>query len=102
MPEISRFLGIKIFMYFNERNPPYFHVEYNEHKKGVVDLKDFILGGKLKPFKQLKEIEKFKNFTVDYTIKWGDKLDLAPEYLYYIAFKNDSSMKDKYKKWGYI
>ena len=77
-------------------------VEFNDHKKGVVDLKDFILGGKLKPFKQLKDIEKFKNFTVDYTIKWNDELDLAPEYLYYKAFKNDSSMKDKFKKWGYI
>ena len=77
-------------------------VEFNDHTKGIVDLKDFILNGKLKPFKQLQDIEKFKNFTVDYTIKWGDELDLAPEYLYYKAFKNDNSMKDKFKKWGYI
>ena len=77
-------------------------VEFNNHKKGVVDLKDFILGGKLKPFKQLQDIEKFKNFTVDYTIKWSDELDLAPEYLYYKAFENDNEMKDKFKEWGYI
>lgn len=31
MPEISRFLGIVIFMYFDEHNPPHFHVKYNEH-----------------------------------------------------------------------
>jgi len=30
MPEISRFLGIVIFMYFDEHNPPHFHVKYNE------------------------------------------------------------------------
>jgi len=77
-------------------------VEFNNHKKGVVDLKDFILGGKLKPFKQLQDIEKFKNFTVNYTIKWSDELDLAPEYLYYKAFENDNEMKDKFKEWGYI
>lgn len=32
MPEISRFLGICIFMYFNEHNPPHFHIRYNEFR----------------------------------------------------------------------
>ena len=40
MPEISRFLGIKIFMYFNEHNPPHFHVEYNEYKASI-NIKTF-------------------------------------------------------------
>ncbi len=47
MPEISRFLGIKIFMYFNEHNPPHFHVEYNEYKASI-DIKTFgVMEGKL-------------------------------------------------------
>ena len=29
MPEISRFRGIVITMYFNEHNPPHFHASYN-------------------------------------------------------------------------
>ena len=28
MPEISRFLGIIIKMYFKDHNPPHFHVTY--------------------------------------------------------------------------
>lgn len=28
MPEISRFYGIIIRMYFNDHNPPHFHAEY--------------------------------------------------------------------------
>lgn len=32
MPEICRFLGIRISMYFNEHNPPHFHVKYNEYR----------------------------------------------------------------------
>ena len=32
MPEISRFLGIVIAMYFDEHNPPHFHVIYNEYR----------------------------------------------------------------------
>ena len=40
MPEISRFLGIVILMYFDEHNPPHFHVRYNDHRAtvGIDDL----------------------------------------------------------------
>jgi hypothetical protein len=30
MPEISRFYGIVIKMYFNEHPPPHFHAEYGD------------------------------------------------------------------------
>lgn len=32
MPEISRFLGIVITMYFNDHNPPHFHVRYDDDR----------------------------------------------------------------------
>ena len=28
MPELSRFYGIVIKMYYNDHNPPHFHAEY--------------------------------------------------------------------------
>ncbi len=47
MPEISRFLGIVILMYFDEHNPPHFHVKYNEYA-AVVEIKSLnIIAGKL-------------------------------------------------------
>ena len=30
MPEISRFLGIIVFIYYNEHGVPHFHVRYGE------------------------------------------------------------------------
>ncbi len=36
MPEICRFLGIVISMYFDEHNPPHFHVRYNEYRAVVA------------------------------------------------------------------
>ena len=30
MPEVSRFYGIIIAMYYNEHNPPHFHAKYGE------------------------------------------------------------------------
>jgi len=35
MPEICRFLGIIITMYFDEHNPPHFHVRYNEYRASL-------------------------------------------------------------------
>ncbi len=47
MPEISGFLGIKIFMYFNEHNPPHFHVQYNQYKASIRIETLGIMEGKL-------------------------------------------------------
>lgn len=35
LPEICRFLGIVITMYFDEHNPPHFHVRYNEYRASL-------------------------------------------------------------------
>lgn len=35
MPEICRFLGIAIYMYFDEHHPPHFHAVYGPHAVAV-------------------------------------------------------------------
>lgn len=45
MPEISFFYGIKIFINYNEHNPPHFHAEYGEYQV-IVYLNDWIIEGK--------------------------------------------------------
>ena len=32
MPELTRFLGIIIAMYYNEHRPPHFHAKYDGHQ----------------------------------------------------------------------
>ena len=46
MPEISRFYGIIIKMYFNEYNPPHFHVEYQDYE-AIVNIETGELTGKI-------------------------------------------------------
>lgn len=36
MPEISRFLGIVIYMYWSEHNPPHFHAFYGGYEITVT------------------------------------------------------------------
>jgi len=49
MPELSRFLGIIIAMYYNDHNPPHFHVLYNEYDAEIEISNLTILEGKLPP-----------------------------------------------------
>ncbi len=49
MPEISRFFGIVIQMYWDDHNPPHFHAHYGD-EHAVVDIQKLcIIGGKLSP-----------------------------------------------------
>jgi hypothetical protein len=54
MPEISRFYGILIKMYFNEHNPPHFHAEYQGFK-AIITIQKGIVDGKM-PKRALKLI----------------------------------------------
>ena len=44
MPEISRFFGIIIRMFYGEHNPPHIHVEYQD-KNALLDFRGNILAG---------------------------------------------------------
>ena len=37
MPELSRFYGIVIYMYYFDHNPPHFHARYGE-REGVISI----------------------------------------------------------------
>jgi len=49
MPEISRFFGISIKMYYGGHAPPHFHAEYGEYK-AVIDIHTLVvIGGRIPP-----------------------------------------------------
>jgi hypothetical protein len=49
MPEISRFLGIIIKMFFDDHNPPHFHAEYSGDV-ALIDIRNLsVFSGRLPP-----------------------------------------------------
>lgn len=56
MPEISRFFGIIIRMFFDDHNPPHFHAEFQEHRATIEIKSARLLDGYLPP-KQLKQVQ---------------------------------------------
>ena len=47
MPEISRFYGIVIYIFFREHDPPHFHAVYGEYE-ALIDIRTLgVLAGNL-------------------------------------------------------
>lgn len=76
-------------------------ISFNDGRTGVADLRDVLIGDVFSP---LKHDKKFANFRIDdelETIVWENGADLAPEYLYFQAFKHDTDLQPLFRKWGY-
>jgi len=59
VPEISRFLGIVIGMFYNDHNPPHFHASYGEHEVAIGIRDGAILWGSL-PRRALGHVQEWR------------------------------------------
>jgi hypothetical protein len=76
-------------------------VTFNDGRRGVADLSDALNGP---VFESLKDTSLFSQMQIDKvldTITWPNGADLAPEYIYFKAFKDDAGLQNKFKEWGY-
>ena len=79
------------------------HLVFNNGKTGTANLEQTIFSEDRPIFSKLKEKSHFRNFRLkNNTMVWCDELDLAPEYLFYLAFKDDPDLQEQFKRWGYI
>lgn len=46
MPEISRFYGVIIYMYFKDHFPPHIHLRYGDYE-AIIYLKDGVVVGEM-------------------------------------------------------
>jgi Domain of unknown function (DUF4160) len=60
MPELSRFYGLRIFMFFGDHAPPHFHVYYGK-QEAVFDITSIhIIDGEL-PNRAVKLVREWAN-----------------------------------------
>ncbi len=77
-------------------------VSFNNGREGIDDLSD-ALNGKI--FEALKNKTVFSSLVIDKeldTIVWPNGADLAPEYIFFQAFKNEPELQNQFKEWGYL
>lgn len=79
------------------------NVSFNNGESGDADLQEFIYNDQRPVFKALKNRDAFKEFKVECNIlMWNSGADLAPEFVYFLIFKDNQSLQEKFKRWGYI
>ncbi len=77
-------------------------VAFNDGRVGVADLSHTLHGTMFAP---LQDCALFKQFRIDgelETIAWPNGADLAPEYLYFLAFQHEPRLQQIFQTWGYI
>jgi hypothetical protein len=77
-------------------------IQFNDSRRGIVDLSNSLKG---KVFQPLQDLVLFQQFEVDVelgTIRWSNGADFAPEYLYFLAFRDLPELQEKFQKWGYL
>ena len=101
MPEISRFLlRVEKAEYVNGHN---IRVSFNDGRCGVADLQELVQEDARQIVAELGDIDKFKDFRVHFdTVCWANGFDLAPEYLYFLAFRKAPELRSKFEEWGYL
>ena len=75
---------------------------FDDGREGIADLTEALAGPM---FDSLKEPDLFTKLRVDkelQTIVWPNGIDLAPEYIYYQAFRDDSELQATFRTWGYV
>ena len=78
MPEISRFYGIVIRMYFNDHNPPHFHAAYAEYEARVDINTLTLISGQL-PSRALDLVTEWASLHQEELVGlWQKAVDLQP------------------------
>ncbi|MEB3189192.1 MAG: DUF2442 domain-containing protein [Snowella sp.] len=77
-------------------------IQFNNGRTGIVNLADSLTG---RIFEPLQDLVLFQQFKIDPelgTIRWSNGADIAPEYLYFLAFRYSSELQEQFERWGYL
>jgi hypothetical protein len=78
-------------------------VRFDDGREGVADLRPTIFSDPRVVFTPLRDLSVFQQLFVEGgALCWPSGLDLAPEYLYFLTFGEDESLRGLFEEWGYI
>ena len=76
---------------------------FDNGREGVADLHPMIFDDPRPVFAPLRDKAAFQQLFVEHgALCWPGELDVAPEYIYYLAFRDDESLRGLFEEWGYI
>lgn len=79
------------------------NVTFSDGRAGDVDLRPVLRQDNRRVFRELTELDRFAAFSVEQgAVSWENGLDLAPEYLYFLAFCHEPDLQHQFRAWGYL
>ena len=80
-----------------------FELRFNDGRTGTVDARSLAETGPGAAFEPLRSEELVRRFEMKYgTLSWPGGVDVAPEFLYFLAFRDDPDLQEKFVEWGYL
>lgn len=78
-------------------------VVFDNGREGVADLHSMVFDDPRPIFAPLRDAAVFQQLFVEHgALCWPGDLDVAPEYIYYLVFRDDESLHGLFEEWGYI
>jgi hypothetical protein len=78
-----------------------FDLSFNDGRRGVADLKGMLTGPVFEPLHDPAFLAQGAVDPETRTLCWPNGADVAPEYLYFLAFRDDPALSDLFHQWGY-
>lgn len=80
-----------------------FRLVFNDGRSGEADLHALIDPHPDSVFAPFTQEAFVRQFRLEHgTLGWLGELDVAAEYLYFLAFRDDSELQNLFCRWGYL
>jgi hypothetical protein len=70
--------------------------------RGRADLSGMLKGPIFEPLRDPVFLSRGSLDEETRTLTWPNGADVAPEYLYFLAFRDDPDLADQFREWGYL
>lgn len=78
-------------------------IAFNNGREGVADLRPMIVDEPRTVFAPLRDLSVFRHLFIEHgALCWPGDVDVAPEYIYFLVFRDDEDMRGLFEEWGYL
>jgi hypothetical protein len=79
-----------------------FELSFNDGRQGIADLSGMLNGPVFEPLSDPEFLSRGALDPETRTLSWPNGADVAPEFLYFLAFRDDAALSGLFHEWGYL
>jgi hypothetical protein len=77
-------------------------VQFNDGRSGELTWRDRVMGPMSAPLADPAFFARARLNSEFGVLEWPNGFDVAPEYLYFLAFEHDPELQALFRSWGYL